>query len=86
VTQKEAIELLLTGVNRLQVNNGFFGASEGTIGNINVLQRELNAALKVWHQSGDTAELKQMAASLHLQGNLTDAEFKQIMEAIDGEK
>lgn len=86
MTQKQAIELLLRGVNRLRVNNGFFGASEGTIGNINVLQRELNVALKAWHSSGDTGGLKQMTASLHLQGNLTDIEFEQIMEAIDGEK
>lgn len=86
MTQKEAVELLLRGVNRLRVNNGFFGASEGTIGNINVLQRELNMALATWHHSHDASGLRHLARSLHLQGNLTDTEFEQIMEALDADK
>lgn len=86
MNRKEVVELMVLRLNRLRMNNGFFGATDGTVGNINVLQRDMNRALEALHASGDTAGLGQMAATLHVYGNLTDTEYEQIMETLDGEK
>lgn len=86
VKLKEVAEMLLRRMNRLQVNNGFFGASSGSIGSINILQKDMNQALELLHKSGDTSGLKQVASTLQTYGNLTDVEYEQIMEALDGEK
>jgi hypothetical protein len=83
---KEVAGLLLNRMNRLQVNNGFFGATDGTIGNINILQKGMNRALEMLQTSGDMSGLRQVASTLHAYGNLTDVEYEQIMEALDGEK
>jgi hypothetical protein len=86
VKPKEVAELLLSRMNRLQVNNGFFGASSGTIGSINILQKDMNRALELLQTSGDVSGLGQVALTLRTYGNLTDVEYEQIMEALDGEK
>ena len=87
MTVKEAAELLLSRINRVRnVNNAFFGATDGTIGNINLLQKGMNQALGDWREHKDTSGLQQITAQLHMYGNLTDQEYEQIMETLDGEK
>lgn len=83
MTVKQAIELLLTRMNRLSgMNNAFFGAMDGTVGNINVLQRDMNQAIGDWQTTGNTEGLQRMAATLYAQGKLTEAEHQQIMETL----
>ncbi len=84
---REAIELLLNRMNtRNQYVGGTFGGFlEGTTGNMSMFQREANAAIAAWSERHDARSLKQLAASLHAYGNLTDAEYGQIMKALDGD-
>lgn len=85
MNMREATELLLLRINtRKQFVGGTFGAFEGTAGNMYMQQKDFNAAVTMWRQTGDTSRLKQLAASLQVYGNLTDAEYEQIMEALDG--
>jgi hypothetical protein len=86
MTQHGAVEELLRAMSVLPGNNGFFGATDGTIGSINVLQRDMNVALGNWQANGDVMELRQMAQLLQVYGKLTDTKYEQIMEALDGEK
>ena len=84
MTQREAAELLLDRMNRMRnVNNAFFGATDGTIGNINVLQKDMNKALGEWHERRDISGLLQISDLLHIYGNLTDQEYEQIVEALE---
>lgn len=83
---KEAIELLLNRMNtRQQFVGGTFAALSGTTGNILMQQRDVNAAITLWQEKKDASGLVQMATTLQAYGNLTDAEYEQIMEALDGE-
>jgi hypothetical protein len=83
----EAIELLLNRMNTTGVGaTPTFSAFSGTIGNLNVLQRDANEAIKLWHGGQDVSGLRRLAASLQAYGNLTDSEYEQIMEALDGVK
>jgi hypothetical protein len=82
----QVIQLLLNRLNTRGVAGGLtFSAFDGTTGNVNILQRDANEAIKAWHTDGDTSKLRQLAASLHAYGHLTDTEYEQIMEALDGE-
>jgi len=82
-----AIELLLDRMNtRNQFVGGTFAAFGGTAGNMQMLQKDANAAITLWREKRDTSGLKQLAATLHAYSSLTDVEYKQIMEALDGEK
>lgn len=84
---REAIELLLNRINtRKQFVGGTFGAFDGSAGNMYLQQRDINAAIVLWSEHHDTSGLKQVAATLHVYGNLTDTEYEQIMETLDGEK
>jgi len=87
MTRREAVELLLNRINtRKQFVGGTFGAFDGSAGNMYMQQRDLNAAIVLWREQHDVSGLKQCAASLQAYGNLTDTEYEQIMEALDGEK
>ena len=86
MTKPEAIKLLLKHMNSNRTQGGgMFSVMGGTTGNINVLQKDINQALDTWGASGDTHGLLQMAATLQTMGNLPNAEYEQIMEALDGE-
>ena len=87
MTTKEVIELLLNRINtRKQFVGGTFGAFDGSAGNMYMQQRDINAAIMQWHDQHDVTGLRQVAASLHAYGNLTDAELGQIMKTLNGEK
>ncbi len=80
---KTAIKLLLDRINtRKQFVAGTFGAFEGTAGNMYMQQKDFNAAVIKWRQTGDTSGLQQLATSLQIYGNLSDTEFEQIMTAL----
>ncbi|HSX16393.1 MAG TPA: hypothetical protein VLF40_06385 [Candidatus Saccharimonadales bacterium] len=84
---KQAIELLLDRMNtRKQFVGGTFGAFEGTAGNLYLQQRDANAAITLWREHRDPGGLMQLAATLHVYGNLKDAEYEQIIDTLDGEK
>lgn len=84
---KQVIELLLDRMNTRQqfVGGTFAGFGGGTTGSIAMQQRDVNAAITLWTEKHDASGLRQLAATLHAYGNLTDAEYEQIMEALDGE-
>lgn len=87
MTVKEAIELLLKRLNAgKQGLDTSFAAFGGTVGNLQILQRDTNAAINLWQQKRDASGLKRTAATLYALGNLTDAEYEQVTEALDGEK
>jgi len=87
MTVKEAIELLLKRLNvGKQGMDTTFAAFGGTVGNIQILQRDTNTAIKLWQEKRDASGLNRTAATLYALGNLTDDEYEQIMEALDGEK
>lgn len=82
-----AIKLLLDRINtRKQFVAGTFGAFDGTAGNMYMQQKDFNAAVTEWRRTGDTGGLKQLTAGLQAYGNLTDTEYEQIMNALDGAK
>jgi hypothetical protein len=82
-----AIKLLLDRINtRKQFVGGTFGAFDGTAGTMYLQQKDFNASVIKWRETGDTDGLKQLTAGLHMYGNLTDTEYEQIMKALDGEK
>lgn len=84
---KQAISLMLDRINnRKQFVAGTFGAFDGSAGNMYMQQRDINAAIMRWTDKHDTNGLREVAAALHMYGNLTDVEYEQIMEVIDGEK
>lgn len=85
---KACIELLLNRINtRKQFVGGVFGGfTEGTAGNMYMQQRDANAAISLWHEKHDTTGLKQLAATLQAYGNLTNDEFQQVMETLEGVK
>ena len=84
----EAIGLLLKCINtRRQYIGGLGGfGGDGTTGNIQMMQRDTNAAIALWREKHDTSGLVQVTTTLHAYGNLTDTDYEQIMVAIDGEK
>jgi hypothetical protein len=88
MTILQAIELLLNRMNTRQqfVGGTFAGWGGGTTGNITMQQRDVNAAIAQWHEERNVSGLRQVASTLHAYGNLTDTEFEQIMETLDGEK
>jgi hypothetical protein len=82
----EAIELLLARMNvPKHVANGGFVVLGGTVGNILMLQREMNTAIQLWHNERDVSGLRQIALTLHAYGCLTDNDLDQIMKTVDGE-
>lgn len=84
MTVKEAIELLLDRINtRKQFAAGGFGVFEGTAGMMALQQRDANEAITLWQEKRDPSGLKQVAAMLHAYGNLTNAEYEQVMGALD---
>jgi hypothetical protein len=87
MTIAEAIELLLNRMNtRKQFVGGTFGGfAEGTVGNLAMQQRDMNKAIELWQTKHDATSLVQMTNNLHAYGNLTDDEYQQIMDALDGE-
>jgi len=83
----QAIELLLNRMNtRQQFVGGAFAALGATTGSLQMQQRDVNAAISQWREAHDMSGLRQVTSMLHVYGNLTDAEFEQIMETLDGEK
>ena len=87
MTVPQVIKLLLDVINtRKQFVGGTFAAFGGTAGNMQMLQRDANAAITQWREAGDTTGLKQVTGTLQAYGNLTDTEYEQIMKALDGEK
>ena len=85
---KQAIELMLDRMNtRKQFVGGTFGGfADGTTGNIYMQQRDANAAITLWREHRDPGGLRQFAVTLHAYGNLTDAEYDQIIDTLDREK
>jgi hypothetical protein len=83
----QAIELLLSRMNtRQQYVGGTFAAFGATTGSLQMQQRDANAAITLWQERHDVSGLRQLTAALHAYGNLTDADYEQIMETLDGEK
>jgi hypothetical protein len=83
----QAIELLLNRMNtRQQFVAGTFAALGGTAGSMQMLQKDANAAILMWQEKRDAGGLRQLTSALHAYSNLTDTEFEQIMETLDGEK
>ena len=84
MTVKQAIEFLLDRLStRGQSLESAFGAFGGTIGNVEIVQRDTNAAIELWQQKHDASGLKRVAATLRALGNLTDAEYERVMQALD---
>lgn len=80
------IELLLSRMNtRGQFVGGAFAAFGGTAGNMQMFQRDAVKAINVWHGSQDTSGLVQLASTMQAYGNLTDAEYAQIIQVLDGD-
>ena len=87
MTIPQTIELMLDRMNsRKQFVGGSFAGWGGTTGNIQMQQRDANHAVKLWQARHDISGLVQLAATLQAYGNLTDSEYEQIMETLDGEK
>jgi len=87
MTVPQVIELLLNRMNtRQQFVAGTFAALGGTAGSLQMQQRDVNAAILLWQQHQDSSGLQQVTKVLHAYGNLTDQEYEQIMETLDGEK
>ncbi len=83
---RDVIELLLASINtRKQFVGGTFAALGGTAGNVQMLQKDVNAAITVWQTARDTSRLRQLAATLQAYGILTDAEYVRVMETLDKE-
>jgi hypothetical protein len=81
---KEAIELLLNRMNtRKQFVGGVFGGFDGTTGNLVMQLRDANAAITLWQEKRDKSGLVQLAATLQMYGNLTDAEYEQVTQTLD---
>ena len=82
----EAIELLLDRMNtRNQFVGGTFAAFGGSAGNMQMLQKDANAAITLWREKHDATGIRQLAATLHAYSSLSDAEYDQVIETIDGE-
>jgi hypothetical protein len=82
----EAIELLLARMNtRRQFVGGTFAALGGTAGNMELLQKDANAAITLWRENHDTSGVRQLALTLHAYGSLTDDELEYVMKTVDGE-
>jgi hypothetical protein len=82
----EAIEFLLNRMNtRKQFVAGTFAALGGTAGSLQMLQKDANAAIVQYRDEGKVDGLKQFTNTLHLYGHLSDAEYQQVMETLDGE-
>lgn len=84
---KQCIELLLNRMNtRNQFVGGTLGALGGTAGNMQMLQKDANVAIELWEEKHDVSGLQQLASTLQAYGSLTDSEYEQIMETLDGAK
>jgi hypothetical protein len=82
----EVIELLLDRMNtRNQFVGGTFAAFGGSAGNMQMLQKDANAAITLWREKHDVAGIRQLASTLHAYSSLNDADYEQIMETLDGE-
>jgi hypothetical protein len=82
----QIIVLLLDRMNtRGQFVGGTFAAFGGTAGSMEILQRDANAAITLWRSSQDVSGLRSLTSTLHAYSNLTDADYTQIMEVLDGE-
>jgi len=87
MTPRQAIELMLNRMNtRQQFVGGLFGGFDGTTGNLVVQQREANLAISLWQEKRNASGLINLAGMLLAYGNLTEVEYEQIMEALDGDK
>lgn len=87
MTVPETIELMLRRMNTRQqfVGGTFGGWGGGTTGNIQMQQRDANQAITLWQEKRDVSGLIQLASSLQAYGNLTDMDYQQIMETLQGE-
>jgi hypothetical protein len=86
MTISQSIELLLDKMNtRKQYVGGTFAGWGASTGNISMQQRDMNAAIELWRTKQDVSGLVQMTAALHAYGNLTDTEYDQIMQTLEGE-
>lgn len=84
---QQAIELLLDKMNtRNQFVGGGFAAFGGSAGNMQMLQRDANAAITLWRERRDPGGLQQLASTLHAYGSLTDTEYEQTMDTLDTHK
>ena len=80
------IELLLDRMNtRSQLVGGTFAALGGTAGSMQMLQKDANAAITLWNDSHDVSGLRSLTATLHAYSNLTDDEYSQIIQVLDGD-
>ena len=87
MTTKEAIELLLHRLNRgKQGMDTSFAAFGGTTGNLQILQKDTNAAIQLWQQKRDASGLRRAAATLYTLGNLTEAEYEEIMATLENDR
>lgn len=83
---QDVIKLLLDRMNtRAQLAGGVFAAFGGTAGNMQMLQRDTNAAIKQWQEEQDKTGLRQLTATLQAYGSITDSEYEQVMEILNGE-
>lgn len=84
---QELIEMLLNRINtRNQFVGGTFAALGGTTGNIQMLQRDANAAITLWRERHDSSGLQQLVTTLHAYGALTDTEYEHARDVLDGEE
>ncbi len=80
----QVIKLLLDRMNTRQqfVGAVFGGFAGGTAGNMELLQKDANAAIHRWLTEHDVSGLQQLTTTLHAYSILTDTEFEQIMTAL----
>ncbi len=83
---RTTIELLLGKMNtRGQMVGGTFAALGGTAGSMQMLQKDANAAITLWDSDHDASGLRSLTSTLHAYGNLTDDEYTQIIQVLDGD-
>jgi hypothetical protein len=70
---------------RGQMVGGTFAALGGTAGSMQMLQKDANAAIMSWNSDHDVSGLRSLTATLHAYGNLTDDEYAQIIQVLDGD-
>lgn len=87
MNKHQIIEKLLRAASSRQWNmSAAFGGAAGVNGLMQVLPADMNKAIESWLAQNDSQGIRRITDTLHVVGSLTDAEYEQIMKAIDGEK
>jgi hypothetical protein len=86
MNKQQVAERLLQAINvRKWTAGAAFGGAQGAFGSINVLQSDVNEALRDWFEFNNKEGVQKIADTLHMIGSLNDADYEQIMLTIDGE-